>query len=84
MTAPARGPFRSTPTEAYYRARGYQTVKLRVPAQLVELWDAATEHSDAETRTEWITGALTAAAERELDGAGEAAKRSANTARSRR
>ena len=63
-----RGGSGATPTEAYYRARGYQTGKLRVPAQLVELWDAAVEHSDAETRTEWVTAVLCAAAAKELGG----------------
>ena len=66
MTAPPRGS--GAPSEAYYSARGYVQVHLRVPAQLVELWDAAVEHSDAETRTEWITGALCAAAAKELGG----------------
>ena len=54
------------PSEDYYRARGYKTVKVRVPAQLVDLWDAAVEHSDCEDRTEWITSSLCLQAAEEL------------------
>lgn len=54
------------PSEDYYRARGYKTVKVRVPAQLIELWDAATEHSNCDTRTEWIVSSLSLQAAEEL------------------
>lgn len=64
MTAPKRGS--AAPSEEYYRARGYKTVKVRVPAQLVDLWDAATEHSDCDDRTEWITSSLCLQAAEEL------------------
>ncbi len=66
MTAPPRGS--GAPSEAYYSARGYVQVKVRVPVQTLELWDAAVEHSDAETRTEWVTAVLCAAAAKELGG----------------
>ena len=56
----------AAPSEAYYRERGYKTVKVRVPAQMIELWDAATEHSNCETRTEWIVSSLALQAADEL------------------
>lgn len=62
--APTRGG--GAPSEDYYRARGYKTVKVRVPAQMIELWDSATEHSLCANRTEWIVSSLSAQAAEEL------------------
>ena len=61
---PRRGS--GAPSEEYYRARGYKTVKVRVPIQMIELWDEATEHSNCDDRTQWIVSSLAIQAAEEL------------------